>query len=214
MAVATGSVDAFTFLTGGVFASVMTGNLVLLGLGAARQDGTVAVHAGVALGAYLVAAGGGTRTCRTGSRDDAKPWSAGTLPTLLAEIALLGTAGTLELVVPQSSSRWLIVTLLVLGSGAMGLQSAVNRAARAAPTSTTYLTGSLRETVGILATSGRLEWRSAMVFVSAIAGAAGGAALMFVQPGLAPFLATLLLLGSLGVLGWASLHPHLDSTDA
>lgn len=212
MAVATGAVDAFSFLTGSVFASVMTGNLVLLGLGAARHEGTVAVHAGVALGAYLVAAGGGARTCRAGSLG-AKAWSAGTLPTLLAEIALLGTAGTLELVVPQSSSTWLVLTALVLGSGAMGLQSAVNRAARAAP-STTYLTGSLTETVGTLATSGRLEWRSAMVFGAAIAGAAAGAALMCVQPCLAPFLATLLLLGSLGVLGWASLRPRVGSADA
>jgi len=49
----TGAVDASCFLhLGNVFSSVITGNLVLLGLSAATLRATLAVHSGVALAGY------------------------------------------------------------------------------------------------------------------------------------------------------------------
>ena len=53
LAVTSGALDALGFLgLGGVFASVMTGNLVLLGLGAGTRHGTLAVHAVTAIAGY------------------------------------------------------------------------------------------------------------------------------------------------------------------
>jgi uncharacterized membrane protein YoaK (UPF0700 family) len=68
-----GALDALGFLAlGGVFASVMTGNLVLLGLGAGTRNGGLAVHAVVAIGGYSLgvaigAARPGARRSRTPS---------------------------------------------------------------------------------------------------------------------------------------------------
>ncbi len=50
-----GALDATTFLgLGSVFASVMTGNMVLLGLSAGKSDAELAVASGIALAGYVV----------------------------------------------------------------------------------------------------------------------------------------------------------------
>ena len=60
-----GVLDAVGFLgLGGVFASVMTGNLVLLGLSGGTRDRSLAVHAAVAIGCYVVGVAVGTRVVR------------------------------------------------------------------------------------------------------------------------------------------------------
>jgi uncharacterized membrane protein YoaK (UPF0700 family) len=49
----TGAVDASCFLhLGNVFSSVITGNLVLLGVAAATRSASLAIHSGVALAGY------------------------------------------------------------------------------------------------------------------------------------------------------------------
>src|SRR5579875_2929177 len=57
LAFASGATDAFGFLRlGGTFTSVMTGNMVLVGLAAARSDGALVVRALVAICGYLAGA--------------------------------------------------------------------------------------------------------------------------------------------------------------
>src|SRR5215471_12678226 len=60
LTVTTGAVDAASFLAlGNVFGSVITGNMVLLGVAAGAARPELAVHSGVALAGYVagVAAG-------------------------------------------------------------------------------------------------------------------------------------------------------------
>ena len=55
LAVTAGATDATAFIRlGHVFASVITGNLVVLGLSAARADGHLALFAGCALAGYAL----------------------------------------------------------------------------------------------------------------------------------------------------------------
>ncbi len=55
LAATAGATDAISFLAlGGVFSSVMTANLVLLGLGAGQQNGPLTLRAGAALTGYIV----------------------------------------------------------------------------------------------------------------------------------------------------------------
>ena len=50
----TGAVDASSFLhLGNVFSSVITGNLILLGVAAATQSSSLAIHSGTALAGVL-----------------------------------------------------------------------------------------------------------------------------------------------------------------
>lgn len=52
LAATTGATDAMSFLgLGGVFTSVMTANLVLLGVSAGQRSGALAVHVGTAVAA-------------------------------------------------------------------------------------------------------------------------------------------------------------------
>ena len=51
----TGAVDASCFLhLGNVFSSVITGNLILLGVAAATRSSSLAIHSGTALAGYSV----------------------------------------------------------------------------------------------------------------------------------------------------------------
>src|SRR5471032_1624740 len=58
----TGSVDAIGLLRlGGVFTSVMTGNMVFLGIAASEYSGSIALHTGVAFVAYVIGSFVGAR---------------------------------------------------------------------------------------------------------------------------------------------------------
>jgi len=77
LAMATGSLDAISFLgLGGVFTSVMTANMVLLGLSAGQRNGALALHAGVALAGFVT---GGLAASRF-ARAPAGPRQAGPRP--------------------------------------------------------------------------------------------------------------------------------------
>src|ERR1700710_1249261 len=64
--------DAIGFLAlGGAFTSVMTGNMVLLGLSAARHNGSAAEHAGLAVVFFIVGCALGTRVAGTAQKGQA-----------------------------------------------------------------------------------------------------------------------------------------------
>jgi uncharacterized membrane protein YoaK (UPF0700 family) len=89
LAVTTGATDATAFeRLGHTFASVITGNLVLLGVSAVAGDGRLALSAGVALAGYaigvLVAA-----PRRREPSDPAHEWPARTTLALAADLACL-----------------------------------------------------------------------------------------------------------------------------
>jgi len=91
---------AFTRL-GNVFASVMTSNIVFLGLATARHSVTLAVHAAVSFAGYTAGVWGGSRLARRPSPADAGvdgaggPWTRWVTAALALEAAVLaGFFGT------------------------------------------------------------------------------------------------------------------------
>lgn len=146
LAGASGAVDALAFTAlGTVFAGVMTGNLVLLGVAFGDVAGGGAGHgegvagplyalAGYVVGAVLVARG-----CRGPAPRD--PWRGRVVACLAAQTVLLaGVAVAGAVCDGRPGAAWRTV-LLLTAALAMGGQSAAMVAAGAAPT--TYFTGTL-----------------------------------------------------------------------
>ncbi|HUL27997.1 MAG TPA: YoaK family protein [Streptosporangiaceae bacterium] len=170
----TGAVDASCFLhLGNVFSSVITGNLVLLGVAVATQSGSLAIHSGTALAGY--AAGvliGAPIATRRGSGGET--WPPSVTATLVAEFCVLAgfsvgwelTGGS-----PGGTARLLLIAGLAM---AMGIQSAAVR--ELGGMSTTYLTGTLTAVIAELATRDRKPGlaRSVGVLVAIVSGAVAG----------------------------------------
>ncbi|MZD04194.1 DUF1275 domain-containing protein, partial [Streptomyces sp. SID5785] len=94
LAGASGAVDALAFTAlGTVFAGVMTGNLVLLGVSAGRGDGSQVGAPLFALGGYALGVALATLACRGASRAPARApehgWPGQVVACLAAQAALL-----------------------------------------------------------------------------------------------------------------------------
>jgi uncharacterized membrane protein YoaK (UPF0700 family) len=160
---ASGASDVASFTRlGDVFTSVMTGNIVLWGLAAARGSLTLFSHTAVAIGGYIVgvAAGTwiarGTREVEPGpdeSRADVLP--AHVIWVLLAELTLLAGFAVGWEVSGASPAGWAQFGLLATLAAAMGIQSSAVRDMGLTEVSTTYLTGTLTGLVSSLASPGQ-----------------------------------------------------------
>jgi uncharacterized membrane protein YoaK (UPF0700 family) len=146
LTVTSGAANAVSFLAlGKVFTSVITGNLVLLGLVTATHSASEAIHSGTALGGYMA---GVLAAAPLAAR---RPHHAGTWPapvtiTLAAELCVMAAfclGWELSDGHPRGGSQ---LTLLVLLAAALGMQSAAVR--RLGQMSSTYLTSTL---LGVLA---------------------------------------------------------------
>jgi uncharacterized membrane protein YoaK (UPF0700 family) len=160
---ASGAADVTSFTRlGGVFTSVMTGNIVLWGLAAARGSLTLASHTAVSIAGYIAGVALGTRVAH-GARE-AEPGAdenqAGVLPAhviwvLLAELTLL-TGFTVGWEVSGASpAGWAQFSLLATLAAAMGMQSSAVNDMGLTQVSTTYLTGTLTGLVSSLASPGQ-----------------------------------------------------------
>ena len=173
-------VASFTRL-GDVFTSVMTGNIVLWGLAAARGSLTLFSHTAVAIAGYIAGVAAGTwiahgfRPADPGEDED----QAATLPdrvvrALLAELILLaGFAAGWE-VSGAGPAGWAQYCLLAVLAGAMGVQSSAVKDMGLAEVSTTYLTGTLTGLVSSLARPGQAtpqRTRRVGVLLGLVAGA-------------------------------------------
>jgi uncharacterized membrane protein YoaK (UPF0700 family) len=175
LTLAAGATDVASFTRlGDVFASVMTGNLVLLGLAVGRSA-ALATHAVVAFGGYMVGVAAGARLVPA-SQAHGGPWHRALPTALLVELVLLvGFAVGWELTdaAPHGAAQ---LVLLALAATAMGTQSAAARGF-GARVSTTYLTGTLTGVVAAWVTPGRratMEWREASLLMAVAVGAAAG----------------------------------------
>lgn len=190
LAFAGGATDLASFTRlGGVFASVMTGNLVLLGLAVARASGVLAAHAGASFAGYIAGVAVGSKIgARSGSEDE--PWPAAVTATLVIGIAVFAVfAAGWELAGAHPAVPW---QLCLLGAAAlaMGLQSAAMRNV-GTPLSTTYLTGTLTGAVAEIVTAGRRGngiSLSVTVLAAAVAGAAAEGGVLAVLPAALPVL--------------------------
>jgi uncharacterized membrane protein YoaK (UPF0700 family) len=187
LGVTTGATDAVAFeRLGRVFASVVTGDLVLLGVSAVRADRAAALAAGTALLGYatgvLLAS---QRPLRVAPDEDA-PWPVqASLALGLDFVLLAGFAVGWEIGGPHPA-HVLRIVLLALAAGAMGAQSAAVR--RIGPMSTTYLTSTLTGIVESIAMRrwGAAERRGIGIIGMAFAGAAAGIGLVLWAPSLLP----------------------------
>jgi uncharacterized membrane protein YoaK (UPF0700 family) len=174
LALTTGAMDATTYLRlGKVFSSVINGDLTLLGIASGRQDASLALNGGLALGGYGlgVLIGGAF----AGIPSKGQPvWPRQVTRTLSVELVLLlgFSIGWLACGAhPAGAAR---LTLLVTGAAAMGMQSTAVR--RLGQMSTTYLTGTLTGVLQALAIHRwPPEWqRSTGLLLAAIIGALFG----------------------------------------
>ncbi len=187
----TGAVDATAFdRLGHVFASVVTGNLILLGISAERANGKLAMFGGCALACYslgvvlgrstVVVLGRGARgrpRSPAGKRDESS-WSPAATTALLCDLLLLVAFSITWELAGNHPDRTLQLLLLAFAAAAMGAQSCAVR--QLGSFSTTYLTSTL---TGMLEAILARSWsastaRGLAIIVAAVTGAAAAIALI------------------------------------
>jgi uncharacterized membrane protein YoaK (UPF0700 family) len=172
-------VACFTRL-GNVFASVMTSNIVFLGLAAAQHSGRLAERAAIAVAAYVIGVAAASRLAGTGRRpghQDGAYWSAWIASALIAEVVLLAvfTIGwQITGARPEGGTQLFLVAVAAM---AMGLQSGAVAVMGLAGVSTTYLTGTLTSLVGSVAGPGHGHGDNNGRRVAALCALAAGAGL-------------------------------------
>ncbi|SIR52324.1 YoaK family protein [Micromonospora avicenniae] len=173
----TGSADAVGFLSlGGAFSSVMTGNMVLLGLSAGRGDAELAVTSGCAILSFIAGLLAGARLAGSAQPDD-PVWPRQVNRALILELLLFVVFLVVwEVNLPDHSERVDLV-LLMLSATALGVQSSAIQRFGVPGLSSTYLTGTLTSLIGGVAA--RSPWHTlrpkAQVLLALMAGAAVGA---------------------------------------
>jgi uncharacterized membrane protein YoaK (UPF0700 family) len=167
-------VASFTRL-GGVFTSVMTGNIVLWGLAVARGSLPLASHTVVSIAGYVIGVATGTwiahgfkaADLEKASRAEAGAAKAGddldrasVLPAhvswvLAAELILLAGFAVGWEITGASPTGWAQFSLLAVLAAAMGVQAAAVREMGLTEVSTTFLTGTLTALVSSLVSPGQ-----------------------------------------------------------
>jgi uncharacterized membrane protein YoaK (UPF0700 family) len=185
LAAGSGATDAFSFVAlGHVFTSVITGNLVLVGVSIGALSFTDVLDIVIAVGCYLVAAAASARFL-TGRVPSDAVWNAALTRMLLAEAAVQAAVLVLWVLAP------IRLPLIGLCAVAMGAQSATVRAVPGTGLSTTYLTGTLIALVASFSTGRREAVGRAAgigVLVTLVVGAIAEAALLRVLPAIGPAL--------------------------
>ena len=167
---ASGAADVASFTRlGGVFTSVMTGNIVLWGLAAARGSLTLASHTAVSIAGYIAGVAGGAwiahgvkaapavrgTASASASADDEGALPGSVLWVLLAQLTLLAGFTVGWEVTGASPAGWAQFGLLATLAAAMGMQSSAVNNMGLTEVSTTYLTGTLTGLVSSLASPGQ-----------------------------------------------------------
>lgn len=206
LSLATGATDALSFMRlGRVFASVMTGNMVLLGVSVGRQEATLAAHAGVSFAAYVVGSAVGARVC--GRPSSLSRWRQRARVVLGFEFVLfVGVTLGWELASAHPSGG-LQLGLLAIAVIAMAMQAALSRSMPEETPPTTYLTGTLTAAISALMQGSALrdQQRRIGALVALVVGALWAALLVEDVPRAAPVLVLVLLLASL-VMGAVDRH--------
>jgi uncharacterized membrane protein YoaK (UPF0700 family) len=204
LAMTAGATDAISFLgLGGVFSSVMTANIVLLGLSAGRLSGSLALRAGAALTGYIVGAVAASRVTASAGRRPAPVFA-----VLVAEGIVLACTAVGWEVAGAHPSGAAQVALLVGAAAAMGSQSAAVSALAIPGISTTYMTGMLTGILADLATPGRPAVGSRLrLLATLIAGAIAGGITYAQAPRLAPLIPLAPLACAIGVAASARSGP-------
>jgi uncharacterized membrane protein YoaK (UPF0700 family) len=175
LAVNSGYVDAIGFLAlGGAFTSVMTGNMVLLGLSFGNMDQTLVAHVSLAIACFIAGAAIGTRVAGVHAGKHVI-WPAPVTRALAIELTLAVVFSVLWWVEGGEPGKGLQLALLGVNALALGIQSSAVQRFGVSGLSTTYLTGTLTQVV-IRLTSGQ-PIRDVAHSMSLLAALIGGAVL-------------------------------------
>lgn len=197
LALVSGATDAIAFISlGGVFTSVMTGNMVLLGMGIGRGEAAVLEHTGIALIAFIAGTVLGARIAGAPQPDD-PVWPHRLTIALIAEFGLFLAAAVCWWAVGSRPHGTVQDVLLMVDALALGVQSSAVLRLNVSGLSTTYLTGTLTTLFQSLATNRRAakSARPLGLLLALIAGAALGAVLAVHCPAAAPLVALVILPG-------------------
>ena len=207
----TGSTDAIGLLRlGGVFTSVMTGNMVFLGLAASEHSGTIALHTGVAFILYILGSFVGARVAGHAPDDESHLWPRPIVAALIVELALIAVFTVWWEFLHGTPSADVSYALLGLNAAALGVQSAAVLRFGVNGLSTTYLTGTLTQFVaGLTKKDAPIQVRAGLILLALIGGSALGALCVLHAPVIAP----LVPLGALVVVvvgAWTFFHRGAD----
>ena len=190
LAVVSGATDAIGLLAlGGAFTSVMTGNMVLLGVAASSTDGRLAASSGFAILAFCAGAALGARLAGSHQKGDGI-WPRPVTTALAVEFVFVAGYAGGWWVSGADPGPGLSLALLLSTAIALGIQSSTVQRFGVSGMSTTYLTGTLTTVVIRLATGRgvREVWHSIEILLGLVAGAAAGTLLLLVTPLFAPVL--------------------------
>jgi uncharacterized membrane protein YoaK (UPF0700 family) len=185
----TGSIDAIGFTRlGGVFTSVMTGNMVLLGVASGKGDVSLAIHTGFAFLGFVAGSLIGARVAGHAHEND-DLWPRSILKALVLELVVLCVFATWWELVSAAPIGTAEYAMLSVNSVALGVQSAATLRFGISGLSTTYLTGTLTQLIaGVAKRKDPVSGRSVFILLALIVGAGLGAALALHEPRFAPVL--------------------------
>jgi uncharacterized membrane protein YoaK (UPF0700 family) len=207
LAVVSGATDAIGLIAlGGAFTSVMTGNMVILGVSASTTDGALAIASAGAIVAFCIGVYVGARLAGSARAGD-PVWPRPVTLGLVVELVLLTAYGIGWWISGGEPGTVLTQVLLFTMAAALGIQSSTVQRFGVSGMSTTYLTGTLTTVVIRLATGRgvREVWHSIEILLGLVAGAAAGTALVLLAPLLAPVL-QLAVLGAVVVTAVTVAH--------
>ena len=185
LTVGTGAMDAIGFARlGDVFTSVMTGNLVLLGVSIGSENGELAARIAIAFGAFVVGVMVGARVTATrlvepGATGFRAVWPSGVNRALGVQLVVMTAfliGWELSGGSPDDEAQ---VALLLLAAVAMGVQSGAVLKIGAKGLPTTYVTGTLTNVLAEIATARRAHWAGIGTLLSLLAGAGAAGILIF-----------------------------------
>ncbi|MGX7678301.1 DUF1275 family protein [Jatrophihabitans sp. DSM 45814] len=208
LAINSGATDAIGFVSlGGAFTSVMTGNMILLGIAATDSDGSVALRSGLAIVLFMVGCFLGARIAQTPDPGDSI-WPKQVTVALWAELLALAVYAVGWSASGGHPSASLQPVLLGANAVALGIQSSAIMRFGVSGLSTTYMTGTLTTVVAALARGQhpRNVLPSAKILVGLIAGAAA-AALLAEHAALAVPLVQLVPV-VIAIIGSRTMHRH------
>jgi uncharacterized membrane protein YoaK (UPF0700 family) len=207
----TGSVDAIGLLRlGGVFTSVMTGNMVFLGIAASERSGSIALHTGVAFLLYIVGSFIGARVAGHAPEHETELWPLSVVKALSVELVCIAVFAVWWEILHAAPSPDVAYGLLGLNAMALGIQSSAVLRFGIHGLSTTYLTGTLTQFIaGLTKRDSPLQVRSSLILLALIVGAGLGALCALHAPLAAPIVP----LGALSIVvvgAWISFHRRLE----
>ncbi|MBO1755510.1 YoaK family protein [Allobranchiibius sp. CTAmp26] len=186
----TGAADAMGFLMlGGAFSSVMTGNMVLLGLSIGDQRPALAVTSGTAIISYVVGVILGARVAGAAKPED-KVWPSSVTCALCLELSIVGVFLIMWEATLGDRSNDVKLVMLGVAATALGIQGSAVQRFGVPGLSSTYLTGTLTTVIGSLAARRpvRSVLPSSEVLIALITGSGVGAACTAHAEPLAPVL--------------------------